>query len=180
MEILIYVSFGIFIMGLIIAQLRYGWTRSISALWDELEDDPNARGIWFMWWQFAFCLPFAIIAVIANANGTMGFESHFLFLAALLIMFSAYLGDTEEHKIIMTGHTSGAVGGIFFAAVFIVFTANWWLVIIGLLATWYMKTKPVTNHTYWIETVWMILITIDVWLELNQISLFNPANLSIF
>jgi len=180
MKTIIITGFAIFIIGLIVSRMRYEWTRSISALWEKLEDDPKAKGIWFMWWQFVFCLPFIIVAIVANANGIMGWQSHLLLMAGLLIMFSAYLGDTEEHHIIMTGHTSGAIGGIASAAFFVVFGINWWLAVIGVLATWYMKTKPVVNHTYWIETMWMFIITFDVWIKLNQITLSIPTNFNTF
>ena len=130
MNTLILTSLITFAGGITAALLRYGMTRSISAIYDELEKDPKAKGWWFTVWQWAFCLPLMIVAIHAG-----GIESHLFSFAALLIMFSAYLGDTDEHEIIMNGHVGAAVSGIILAAMAMLFTPYWFLAAILVLVT---------------------------------------------
>lgn len=153
MKILIVISLIIFIAGITAALVRYGMTRSISAIYNELEEDSKAKGWWFIAWQWGFIAPILIVSTTLSDP-----VNYIFFAAAILIMMSAYLGDTEEHEIIMNGHVGGAVGGIGLAAIGILFTPFWWLSLIGSVATLYMIKNPIKNHTHYIEDMWYFFV----------------------
>ena len=78
-------SILVFWIGLIVFQQRYGWTRSISALYDKLEEDSDASAWWFMVWQIVFSLLLVLTL-----------QSHIITMAATFIIFSA-LEETQKN-----------------------------------------------------------------------------------
>ncbi len=155
----------IFISGLIAAQLRYGQTRSISALFDELEEDEKARSWWFIAWQAAFVLPVALTL-----------QSYFFAAAAMAIIASALSGDTEEHRIIMRNHTATAVLGMVLGMLGIIEIGHPAYAVLGGVLVGLIYLVRLKNRTYWAETLIMMWIVGAVYLSNLGIILFPEVN----
>ena len=144
-------SILVFWIGLIVFQQRYGWTRSISALYDKLEEDSDASAWWFMVWQIVFSLLLVLTL-----------QSHIITMAATFIIFSALAGDTEEHELVMKLHVIGATGAIVLGALYLIISGFWWMSVLGILFSIYAKERPMRNHTYIIEVVWFHLVCLGI------------------
>ena len=179
---LLIISEVLFLTGLIVGYLRYGLTRSISALYDKLEEDPDTKGWWFTAWQIAFCLPLIVSVIILTIQGNIIWQGIILGMAATFIIFSAIAGDTEEHEVVMRVHVVGATGGIFLGAVFMASIQILGLIVAILagIGTYYMIRKPVKNHTYWIEVKWYHLVTVSIAAASYGITYYNSIIFNSF
>jgi hypothetical protein len=147
------ISLIIFVGGLIAAQAMYGQTRSISALFDELEDDPKAKSWWFIAWQAAFVIPIALTL-----------QSYFFVAAAMSIIASALAGDTEEHRVIMRNHTATAVLGMVFGMLGLWEIGMFWYALTGGGLVGLIYLLDLKNQTYWAETLIMIWVATSFYL----------------
>lgn len=144
--------FGItfMIVYLIYVRLRYKMTFSISATYYELKNK------WFftiaMW---GFALPFMIVA----AKGLF-------FLAGAGICFvGAAPRVGEKYQISKWVHLAGSYIGVGLGTLaFWIYYGMWWVPLIQLAFTVPAMKYKLNNHTYWIEFLAIMLVTIHLYL----------------
>lgn len=144
----IYIPIILFFIPLIVFRIRYGQTRSVSAIFYELPEE-NRKLIWVLWqWSFSIAMFLAI-------------PSSLTFGAAGFICFSAAAGDTKSSEITEKVHIGGAFGGIALAMGEIIRAKTIEaFIIVGLYVVMvlYGHLKSVKNHTYWVEVMAVIFL----------------------
>lgn len=143
---------------LTVSYMRYGMTRSFSAIYFELEKEGKAK--WFVWIMIGIALPLMIASVLVAENMMGWIGAIVMNIGGTMIIFSGLAGDTKEHRIIRRNHIYGATGGMTLAGIAMALFGPWWLMIVMAIGCYIMYKLQFSNHTYFIELYVNILVII--------------------